>query len=169
MIKGSLESLDRGMSASGTCGTCKAYIHDYMNRPMRPDNLLFKDVHAKRLQKVIPDFIEIFERFFSRLSEFEFSVAACIIDTDADALLEKDENVLKRCAWRSMAKWFKMLNKDYGLAKVLIHENCITKKPKELIGYWLSELFVVKEIHMEHSRPKVNTMFIEVEEDELYR
>jgi hypothetical protein len=167
MIKGSLESLDRGMSASGTCAICHGYIHDYMNRPMRPDDLLFKIVHHKRLQKVIPDFIEIFERFFGRLSEFEFSVAACMIDTDAIASLEKDENALRILAYKSMAKWFKMLDNDYGLAKMLIYENCITKKANELIGFWLSELFVIKEIHMEHSR-KV-TMFIEVEEDELYR
>ena len=170
MIKGSLESLDRDMSASGTCATCaicKAYIHDYMMRPMRSDDLLFKYVHKKRLQKVIPDFIEIFERFFSRLSDFEFSVAACMIDTDAIASLETDENALRILAYKSMAKWFKMLDNDYGLAKMLIYENCISKKASELIGFWLSELFIIKEIHMEHSRKA--TMFIEVEEDELYR
>jgi hypothetical protein len=157
MIKGYLESLDRGMSICGTCAICHDYIHDYMNRPMRPDDLLFKEVHGKRLQKIIPEFIVIFERFFARLSDFEFSVAAFIVEKDAGD--EKDEAAIKLSAYRSMAKWFKMLDNDYGLAKVLIYENCITKNPNELIGYWLSELFVVKEIHMEHSRAKV-TIFI---------
>ena len=153
-----------------SCAICHSYIHDYMMRPMRPDDILFNEVHRVRIQKVIPEFIQIFERFFARLSDFEFSVAAFIIDTDAGKIMEKDENVLKRCAYRSMSKWFKMLDSDYRLAKVLIYENCITKKPKELIGFWLSELFVVKEIHMEHSRrkAKADSMFIEVEEDELY-
>ena len=157
---------------TSTCDICHAYIHDYMTRPMRPDHLLFNDVHQKRVQKIIPEFIVIFKRFFGRLSDFEFSVAAFIIETDASALEEKDENVLKRCAYRSMAKWFKMLDNDYGLATVLIHEHCISKIPDELIGYWLSELFIIKEIHMEHSRPRVEakaeTIILEVEEDELY-
>lgn len=141
-----------------SCSICHSYIHDYMMRPMSPDDILFNEVHQVRIQKVIPEFIQIFERFFARLSDFEFSVAAFIIDTDAGKIMEKDENVLKICAYRSMAKWFKM-NDDYGLAKVLIYEHCITKNPDDLIGFWLSELFVIKEIHMEHSKP----LFIEVE------
>jgi hypothetical protein len=144
-----------------------------MIRPMRPDDILFKEVHQVRIKKVIPDFIQIFERFFAGLSDFEFSVAAFIIDTDAGKIMEKDENVLKKSAYRSMAKWFKMLDNDYGLATVLIHEHCISKIPDELIGYWLSELFIIKEIHMEHSRPRVEakseSIFLEVEEDELYK
>ena len=143
-----------------SCPICYSYIHDYMNRPMRPDNVLFKEVHQKRVQKIIPEFIVIFERFFARLSDFEFSVAAFIVEKDAD---HQDENTLKLSSYRSMAKWFKMLDNDYGLAKVLIYENCITKNPNELIGYWLSELFIVKEIHMEHSRAKPDTNI-----DELY-
>ena len=131
------------------CAICHSYIYDYMMMPMRPDHILFKQVNAKRLQKIIPQIVEIFERFFARLSEFEFSVAAFIVEKDA---VSEDEIELKLSAYRSMAKWFKIYN-DYGLAKVLIYENCITKNPKELIGFWLSELFVIKEIHTEHSKP----------------
>jgi len=125
-----------------------------MMQPMRPDDILFKGVNGKRLQKIIPDLIIIFERFFARLSDFEFSVAAFIIEKDAGD--QEDENELKLSGYRSMAKWFKM-NNDYGLAKVLIYENCITKNANELIGYWLSELFVIKEIHMEHSKSLADT------------
>jgi len=144
------------------CSICHSYIYDYMMLPMRPDNILFKQVHAKRLQKIIPDLVVIFERFFAKLSDFEFSVAAFIVEKDA---VSEDENELSLSAYRSMAKWFKM-NNDYGLAKVLIYENCITKNPNELIGFWLSELFVVKEIHMEHSKSqtKPDTNIV----DELY-
>lgn len=117
---------------------------------MRPDDILFKEVHSKRLQKIVPELILIFERFFARLSDFEFSVAAFIVEKDVGD--EKDVAALTLCSYRSMAKWFKMLDNDYGLAKVLIYENCITKNPNELIGYWLSELFIIKEIHMEHSK-----------------
>ena len=148
-----------------SCSMCYGYIHDYMNRPMRPDDLLYKDVHGKRLRKIIPECILIFERFFKHLSEFDFSVAALLIDNDAIQSLETDETILKRLAYRSMGKWFKMLNNDYELTKMLIYENCITKEADELIGFWLSELFVIKEIHMEHRKQSIK---VEVEFDELY-
>jgi hypothetical protein len=148
---------------------------------MRPDHLLFKDVHQKRVLKVIPEFITMFQRFFGCISDFQLSVAACIVETDACTSLEKDETVLKRISWISMAKWFKMLTPDYDLANVLIHENCITRVPDELIGYWLADLFIVKEIHVEHSRRIVEVQevvevqglvdfqeSIEVLEDDLY-
>jgi len=150
--------------ACDPCAICHDYIHDYMTRPMRPDELLFKDVHHRRLQKIIPECIRIFERFFARLSDFEFSVAAFIIEKDVGD--EKEEDVIKKTSWRSMTKWFIMLNSDYELIKCLIHENCISKKADELLGFWLSELFIVKEIHMEHSRPRI-VKFVQ-EEDELY-
>ena len=132
------------------CEICETYIYDYMKRPMRPDDVIYGDVHSKRLKAIIPECITTFHRFFSRLSEFQFSVAAFIIDTDAEASLDKDAIVLKKLAYRSMAKWFKMIDNDYELINCLIHENCVTKKPEELIGFWLSELFIIKEIHMEH-------------------
>lgn len=127
------------------CAICYSYIYDYMNLPMRPDNILFKHVRHKRLQKIIPQFVVIFERFFARLSDFELSVAAFIVEKDAG----KDEIDLNLSAYRSMAKWF-MMHDDYGLTKVLIDEHCISKEADDLIGYWLSEIFVIKEIHMEH-------------------
>lgn len=156
-----------------TCDICRGYIHDYMWRPMRPDSILFKDVHGKRVQQIIPEFIGIFERFFREINDFQLSIAACIIDKDAKDLGETDDNVLKRSSYKSMGKWFNMFSNDYGLATVLIHEHCVTKIPDELIGYWLSELFVIKEIHMEHSRIRIEakpeSIFLEVDEDELYR
>jgi hypothetical protein len=149
------------------CYTCESYIYDYMKQPMRPDNIIYRDIHHKRLQAIIPDCISTFHRFFSRLSEFQFSVAAFIIDTDAAASLDKDETVLKRLAYRSMANWFRMIDNDYELIICLIHENCITKNPEELVGFWLSELFIIKEIHMEHKGlPKEKAVEVE---DELYR
>jgi hypothetical protein len=138
-----------------------------MKQPMRPDNIIYRDIHHKRLQAIIPECISTFHRFFSRLSEFQFSVAAFIIDTDAAASLDKDETVLKRLAYRSMANWFRMIDNDYELIICLIHENCITKNPEELLGFWLSELFIIKEIHMEHKGlPKEKVVEVE---DELYR
>jgi len=141
-----------------------------MKQPMRPDNVIYRDIHHKRLQAIIPECISTFHRFFSRLSEFQFSVAAFIIDTDAAASLDKDETVLKKLAYRSMANWFRMIDNDYELIICLIHENCITKNPEELVGFWLSELFIIKEIHMEHKRlpPSCATVVVQVE-DELYR
>jgi len=132
---------------------------------MRPDHILYSDVHGKRLKAIIPECITSFHRFFSRLSEFQFSVAAFIIDTDAANCLEKDEIVLKRLAYLSMAKWFKMIDNDYELIICLIRENCITKNPEELLGFWLSELFIIKEIHMDHKALKEQA----VVEDELYK
>lgn len=138
---------------------------------MRPDDVIYRDVHSKRVKAIIPDCITSFHRFFSNLSDFQFSVAAFIIDTDAGASLEKDTIVLKKLAYRSMAKWFKIIDNDYELIICLIRENCITKKPEELLGFWLSELFIIKEIHMEHSKalpPSYAPIIVEVE-DELYR
>jgi len=139
-----------------------------MKQPINPKESIFRDIHHTRVKRVIPECIFTFERFFSRLSEFQFSVAAYIIDTDAAASLEKDQGVLQRMAYRSMAKWFKMIDNDYGLIKCLIRENCVTDEPDELIGFWLSELFIIKEIHAEHSKPQNSANFKIVEKDELY-
>ena len=152
---------------SDSCGMCYGYIYDYMNRPMRPDDLLYKDVNGKRLRKIIPECVLIFERFYRGLSDFDFSVAVLLIDNDAIQSLETDETVLKRLAYRSMANWFRMIDNDYELIICLIHENCITKNAEELVGFWLSELFIIKEIHMEHKGlPKEQVVEVE---DELYR
>jgi hypothetical protein len=139
-----------------------------MKQPINPKESIYHEIHHKRVKKIIPECIFVFERFFRRLSEFQFSVAAYIIDTDSAVSLEKDQGSLQRLAYKSMAKWFKMLDNDYELIICLIHENCITKNADELLGFWLSELFIIKEIHMEHSKAIPKAGPIEVE-DELYK
>jgi hypothetical protein len=54
-----------------------------------------------------------------------------------------------------LAKWFSLVDGDFGLIEILLQEHgvCSHKYMNDVIGYFLERLFCIKDAHKEHSNP----------------
>jgi hypothetical protein len=140
------------------CYKCASFIEDTVRYPLKPSELLYKDVKYKRLKRIFPEIIWSFQRFFQKITDFQMSVAEFVVDIDMGDVFLKDEDTITRMYWTSMARWCKMC--DFGGIHELLEDHYVCSKPEELIGYWISELMEIKDIHREHTKP--NTSLVEV-------
>jgi hypothetical protein len=140
------------------CHRCASFIEDTLRCPLNPHELLYKVVKYKRLKPIFPEIICAFQRFFQRVTDFQMSVAEFVVDIDMGDVSLKDEDTIRRMYWTSMARWSKIC--DFGGIHELLEDHYICSNPEELIGYWISELMEIKDIHRQHTKP--NTSLFEV-------
>ena len=133
---------------------CSVYIYDILRVPIRFDEILYEYVKQKRLARILPEFTGIFMKLFGGMEDIHYSIAnfMCMSDTN---VLDKDEDEIQILKWKSMAKWFRLVNNDYGLIEILLQEHCVCDNEyiSEVIGYFLERLFCVRSVHKEHSNP----------------
>jgi hypothetical protein len=127
---------------------------------MRNDELLYKDIHHKRLSYTIHEIIPIFDRFLQEISTIQLEMAQMTMNIDI-AMADKEEpEDIDRVAWTSIGKWFRFIAEDeYNMVEVLLQENCVfkDKRPECIdiwIGYCICNLSCVKDVHREHLEGK---------------
>jgi hypothetical protein len=144
-----------------TCPICRIFIEDWFTQPLSPQHTLYGDIHAKRLNRVLPDVAPIFIRFIKGLTFYDitgvfFTIERKLIDATMDMLYE-DKNViddkLLRLSWTVMTDHY--IAKDAGeirLIENILREACVCKtNEKELIGYYLTNMIVeMKDVHSSH-------------------
>ena len=141
-----------------TCQICASFVNDWMMRPFRPDDILYKEIHHHRLGHVIPKAIPILSRFFEEISDFQLEMALGNMKIDIILTHSEDPVVIERAAWSSVGKWFSMFDEFEEIA-ILLEEHCVFKGDiyagtDAWLGYCLCNLACVKDVHREHSRTK---------------
>jgi hypothetical protein len=141
------------------CDICAAFVSDWLVRPMRNDEILYKDIHHKRLSNMIHEIIPIFNRFLDEISTIQIEMAQMIMQIDI-SLADKGPEEIHKVAWTSIGKWCRFVAEDeFNTVEVLLQENCVFKdKTPEFIdiwiGYCMCNLTSVKGIHREHLQGK---------------
>lgn len=127
---------------------------------MRNDDILYKDIHHKRLSYTIHEIIPIFNRFLQEVSNIQIEMALMTMNIDI-ALADKTEpEEIQKIAWKSIGKWCKFLSEDeFNTIDIILQENCVfkDKTPEFLdiwIGYCMCNLTCVKDVHREHLEGK---------------
>jgi hypothetical protein len=141
------------------CEICASYVSDWLLRPMRFDEILYKDIHHKRLSNMIHEIIPIFNRFLQEISIIQIEMALMIMNVDISLEDAKEPEEIHKVAWTSIGKWCRFVSDDFNTVEVLLQENCIFKdKSPEFINIWIGycmcNLTSVKEIHQEHSEAR---------------
>ena len=140
------------------CKMCTVFIYDYLRIPSRNDELLYDYVKQKRLGRIFPEITEIFTRLFKNMTDLDYSIANFMCMTES--MLDEDEiQILK---WRALAKWYMMVGGDFGVIEILLQEHgvCSHQYINDVIGYFLERLFIVKDVHKEHSNPLVTVKYL---------
>jgi hypothetical protein len=127
---------------------------------MRKDELLYNEIHHRRLSYTIHEIIPIISRFLQEVSTIQIEMGVMTMQIDI-ALSEKTEpEEIQKIAWMSIGKWFSFVAEDeFNTIDILLQENCVFKnKGSEIIhiwiGYCISNLTFVKDIHREHLEGK---------------
>ena len=132
---------------------CSIFICDYLQVPIRNDEILYEYINQKRLARILPEITGIFMKLFIGMSDVHYSIARfmCMVE---GGLLDKDEDELQIIKWKSMARWYSLVDTDFGLIEILLQEHCVCKTEyiSEVIGYYLDRLFCVKDVHRDHSK-----------------
>jgi hypothetical protein len=167
-----------------TCQICRIFIQDWFTQPLSPQHTLFKEIHPKRLLRVLPQLAPIFIRFINGLTFYDitgvfFAIERKLIDATMDMLYEDKaviDDKLVRLSWTTMTDHY--IRKDAGeilLIENILTEACVCKgNEKELIGYYLTNMIVErKEVHSSHvsiKSPSATDTFITIgaTRDELY-
>lgn len=147
----SIAPLSEGM----TCQICASFVHDWMMRPFRPDDILYKDIYHRRLSHVTPKAVPILARFLEEISEFQLEMALANMKIDIILTHSEDPVVIERAAWSSVGKWFSIFDEFEEIA-ILLEEHCVFKGDiyavtDAWLGYCLCNLACVKDVHREHS------------------
>jgi hypothetical protein len=142
---------------------CSIYIYDLLQVPIRNDELLYDYIKQKRLSRILPEITSMFIRLFKNMSDIDYSIAKfmCIVE---DTSLDDDDIIILK--WRALARWFSLVDSDFGLIEILLQEHgvCSHTYMNDLIGYFLERLFLTQQVHKEHSNPSQGAS-IEVEAD----
>jgi len=145
------------------CKMCSIYIYDLLRVPIRNDELLYDYIKQKRLSRILPEITSMFIRLFQNMSDIDYSIAKfmCIVE---DASMDEDD--IKLLKWRALARWFSLVDSDFGLIEILLQEHgvCSHTYINDLIGYFLERLFLTQQVHKEHSNPSQGAS-VEVEAD----
>ena len=130
-----------------------------MLRPMRNDELLYKDIHHRRLSHMIHEIIPIFTRFLEQVSNIQIEIAQMTMQIDI-ALADKTEpKEIHKVAWTSIGKWCRFISDDFETVDILLQEACVFKDKRSefinmWIGYCMCNLTCVKNVHREHLEGK---------------
>jgi hypothetical protein len=141
------------------CDMCAGFIFDWCKRPMRPDNILFKDIHHGRLARAMDEITPIFVRFMQEVLCIHLEMGLLMIKYDFQEDGEKGR-------WESLTLWFEMSDSNvFEEIKLLLQEHCVFKD-KSLrfcniwIGFCITNLACVKGIHSEHLKGRRDLMHI---------
>jgi len=140
---------------------CHVFIQDWFTQPFSPQHTLFKEIHPKRLLRVMPEVAPIFIRFIKDLTFYDltgifFVVERILIDATVNLMFEPKEvvdDLLVRLSWTTMTDHY--IGKAPGeirLIEDILKEACVCKlNEKELIGYYLTNMIMsMKEVHSCH-------------------
>ncbi len=134
------------------CKMCSIYIYDLLRVPIRKDELLYEYIKQKRLSRILPEMTSMFIRLFKNMTDIDYSIAnfMCMVE---DTSLDDDDIIILK--WRALARWFSLVDSDFGLIEILLQEHgvCNHKYMNDLIGYFLERLFLTQHVHKEHSNP----------------
>jgi len=151
-----------------SCPICHIFIQDWFTQPLSPQHTIYKDIHPKRLVRILPEITPIFIRFIKDLTFYDltgifFAIERILMDATMDMMFEsKDviDDLLLRLSWTSMTDhYIRKAPGDISLIEDIMKEACICKSSsneKELIGYYLTNMIInMKEVHTCHvsSRP----------------
>ena len=144
-----------------TCPICRIFIEDWFTQPLSPQHTLYREIHPKRLNRVLSEIAPIFIRFMKGLTFYDitgvfFTIERKLIDATMEMLYE-DKHViddkLLRLSWTVMTDHY--ITKDASeirLIENILREACVCKtNEKELIGYYLTSMIVeMKDVHSSH-------------------
>ena len=140
---------------------CHVFIQDWFSQPLSPAHTLYREIHPKRLLRVLPEVAPIFIRFVKSLTFYDltgifFTIEKTLINAAANLMFESKDFVddfLLRLSWTTMTDHY--IGKDAGeirLIEDILKEACVCKSnEKELIGYYLTNMIMnMKEVHSCH-------------------
>jgi len=141
------------------CNVCASFVSDWLVRPMRNDELLYKDIHHRRLLHMIHEIIPIFNRFLQEISTIQIEMAQMTMNIDIALANKTEPEEIQKIAWTSIGKWCRFVSDDFETVDILLQENCVFKnKSPEFIdiwvGYCICNLTCVKGVHHEHLQGK---------------
>jgi hypothetical protein len=144
-----------------TCPMCHVFIQDWFSQPLSPTHTLYKEIHPKRLDRVLPQITPIFIRFIKGLTFYDltgvfFTIERILIDATLNLMFEPKhvvDDLLLRLSWTAMTDHY--IGKDASeirLIEDILKESCVCKSnEKELIGYYLTNMIMnMKEVHSSH-------------------
>lgn len=147
-----------------SCPKCYIFIQDWFTQPLSPKHTLYKEIHPKRLLRVLPELAPIFIRFIKDLTFYDitgvfFKIEGILLNATADILYEPKEVIddkLLRLSWTTMTDHY--IRKDAGeillIEDILKGASVCKGNEKELIGYYLTSMIVeMKEVHSSHINP----------------
>lgn len=140
---------------------CYVFIQDWFSQPLSPAHTLYREIHPKRLLRVLPEVAPIFIRFIKGLTFYDitgifFTIEKTLINAAANLMFEpKDfvDDFLLRLSWTTMADHYIGKNaNEIRLIEDILTESYVCKgNQKELIGYYLTDMIVnMKEVHACH-------------------
>jgi hypothetical protein len=126
--------------------------------------VFYNDVHHKRLMRVIPSITDVIIEFFDRVTPCHLGMASLNVKVDGFAEIAESKDCdltrdqfkafLQKAEWASMLKWCKSAENTYlGDAEMILEENFVfkdVKRGKEWLGYCLTQLLEIQQIHMGH-------------------
>lgn len=140
---------------------CAGFIFDWCKRPMSPDNVLFKDIHHRRLARAMDEITPILIRFIQEIPCIHLEMGLLMIKYDFHSDCEKGR-------WESLTRWFETSDSNvFEEIKLLLQEHCVFKDKSAQfcnvwIGFCISNLACVKGIHSEHLKGRNHLMRIRV-------
>lgn len=170
-----------------SCPICHIFIKDWFTQPLSPQHTLYKEIHPKRLLRILPQVAPIFISLIKDLTFYDltgifFAIERILMDATIDMLYEDKsviDDMLLRLSWTSMTDhYIRKTPGDIGLIEYILKEACVCKSnEKELIGYYLTNMIMnMKEVHACHvsirsassPSPGDTVISIPVEKDDLY-
>jgi hypothetical protein len=150
-----------------TCVKCKLFLNDWFTQPFSPRNLLYNDIHHKRLLKVLPSISAIFIHLIKDLTYYDLNgifttIEGILIHASTDILFEPKhvvESTLLKISWNCMAEHYlgKAPN-EIGYIQDILKDAFVCKNgnENELIGYYLTSMITnLKEVHSCHVSPPI--------------
>lgn len=171
-----------------TCSRCHIFIQDWFTQPVSPQEIIYSEIHPKRLLRVLPEVAPIFIRLIKGLTSYDitgifFTIEVILIDATVNVLFDtKDvvDDMLLRLSWTSMTDhYIKKAPAEIQMIEDILKGACVCKRnEKELIGYYLTNMIMnMKEVHGFHVPPQASPLslpdntcitIVSTEKDELY-
>lgn len=145
-----------------TCKRCNTFLQDWFTQPFSPKEVLYNDIHPKRLLQVLPYITPIFIRLIKDMTYYDMhgiflTIEGIRLNATVDILFETREVIQKKLmmlSWSCMTEHYS--GKAAGEIQIIediLKDACVCKGcEKELIGYYLTNMIhCLKDIHSSHT------------------
>lgn len=146
------------------CMKCQIFIEDWLSQKLSPMNILYGDVSAKRLERVLPDIIPAFVRFLTKITDtqqnnlYDLLRREVMIKISENMFYPPDKSLeldMQKFTWMVLTDLaYFTIPGELEIIQDILTDHCVCKNntQKQWMGYCLTHLMMnMDEVHKSHT------------------